>query len=117
MTIESHIDALQMERHSILGSDPLAGKPCETCEKYALDCGADCEEPTSEDSKLEHAVMVHRYLYYIECAPMISDHEYDALERAARAALPDGSPVHKLGSSLVSDYSEAVITDALWRLK
>lgn len=38
--------------------------------------------------QLEHEIMVHRYLYYVECQPVISDYEYDMLERKARV-LPE----------------------------
>ncbi len=38
----------------------------------------------------------------------IPDSVYDNLERKARAEYPPESDVHKLGSSLPSDYSEEV---------
>lgn len=66
--------------------------------------------------RYEHEVLVHRYLYYVEAQPIISDFEYDQLEREARAVLPETSPVHKVGSCLPSSYPEAVITDALSRI-
>ena len=60
--------------------------------------------------------MVHRYLYYVECQPVISDYEYDMLERKVREVLPETSPVQGVGSSLPSSYSKEVIKDALDRI-
>ncbi len=37
---------------------------------------------------LEHEVMVHRYLYYVEAQPIISDFEYGVIERQSREVLP-----------------------------
>jgi NAD-dependent DNA ligase len=54
---------------------------------------------------LEDSVMAHRYLYYVEATPVITDAEYDVLERKARAGLPEDSSVQKVGSSLEDDYS------------
>jgi len=53
---------------------------------------------------LETLVMAHRYLYYVECSPVLSDNEYDKLERLAKCALPPESVVHKPGSDLLRDY-------------
>lgn len=55
---------------------------------------------------LELLVMAHRYLYYVECQPVISDYEYDMIEKQAREVLSYTSPVHKVGSSLPSSYTE-----------
>ncbi|MNU19529.1 hypothetical protein D3C71_77580 [compost metagenome] len=57
--------------------------------------------------ELEDLTMAHRFLYYVECAPVLTDFEYDKLERKAVAALPETSPVHKVGSSLDSSYTDA----------
>lgn len=65
---------------------------------------------------IEHEIMVHRYLYYVECQPVITDAEYDIIERKARSILPETSPVHKVGSSLPSSYSDEVKKDALKRI-
>lgn len=67
--------------------------------------------------QLEDAIMEHRYLYYIECAPVISDYQFDALERTARSLLKDklDSPVHSNGSELNSDYSDRIKQLALKR--
>lgn len=64
-------------------------------------------------SDLELQVLAHRYRYYVLSSPILSDSEYDALERKARAVLPPESPVHGVGSSLRSSYSSAVVTYAM----
>ena len=64
----------------------------------------------------EHEIMVHRYLYYVEAQPEISDYEYDKLERDAREVCDETSPVHGGGSSLPSSYSKEQINDALSRI-
>jgi NAD-dependent DNA ligase len=61
---------------------------------------------------LELRVMAHRYLYYVACEPVLSDHEYDILERQAREVCPPESPVHGVGSSLPSSYTAEQIIEA-----
>lgn len=63
---------------------------------------------TPKQQRLEDKIMVHRYLYYVLCDPIISDYEYDLLDREATTLLPESSPVHQVGSSLVDSYSERV---------
>ena len=58
----------------------------------------------------EQLVLAYRYLYYVESDSPISDFIYDQLERKAREECPPESDVHKLGSSLSSDYSDEVKT-------
>ena len=54
ISLEAHLDALEMERNSIIDADPLAGKPCENCTKYAPDCGATCDEQKeSKDERMD----------------------------------------------------------------
>lgn len=50
--------------------------------------------------------MAHRYLYYVLSCSTISDGVYDQIEREARAICPPDSPVHGIGSSRPSSYSE-----------
>ncbi len=64
-------------------------------------------------SELEKLVLVHRYLYYVEANPIISDYEYDEIEKAARLQLPFDNVVHQVGSSLPSSYSEEIKQYAL----
>jgi NAD-dependent DNA ligase len=60
--------------------------------------------------KLEDEVMTHRYLYYIEYAPILQDYEFDILERTAREKLSGfpNSPVHGNGSELSDSYSPKI---------
>jgi NAD-dependent DNA ligase len=58
---------------------------------------------------LENEVMAHRYLYYVQSCPVISDYAYDLLEAKARAALPETSPVHGVGSDRAESYSQGQI--------
>ena len=65
----------------------------------------------------EKEILIHRYLYYVESSPVISDFEYDRLEREAREVCEESSPVHRVGSSLPSSYPKEVITEALGRIE
>jgi len=56
----------------------------------------------------EQVILAHRYLYYVLGEPVVSDAVYDQMEREARAALPESSVVHKVGSSNPWDYSDEV---------
>jgi len=53
----------------------------------------------------ETETMAHRFLYYVLSESVISDAEYDVLEKASRAICPFSSPVHGVGSSLASSYT------------
>ena len=66
---------------------------------------------------LEKQVLAHRYLYYVLAEPILSDFTYDDLERKARESLPESSPVHSVGSSLSSSYSEEIKRYALSMLE
>lgn len=89
------------------GPEPKTGK-CDTAA-----CGA---VRLTSLKQIEHEVLAHRYLYYVACEPLLADHEYDVLERAARAVLPDTSPVQGVGSSLPSSYSAKIVADAERRM-
>lgn len=65
---------------------------------------------------LEDTILMHRYLYYIECAPVISDAAYDKLERDGRERLPKTSVVHDVGSSLPDNYDPRIVALAVERL-
>lgn len=60
--------------------------------------------------QLEDTIMAHRYLYYIECNPVLPDSDFDVLERNARSLLKDklDSPVHGNGSELSDSYSDEI---------
>jgi NAD-dependent DNA ligase len=62
--------------------------------------------------ELEIEVMAHRYIYYVMNDEVISDHKYDKMESHARHLLPRSSPVHEVGSSLLSSYTEEMIQRA-----
>jgi DNA ligase (NAD+) len=57
--------------------------------------------------------LAHRYRYYVMCDPVISDFEYDQLEREAKKILPPDSPVHGVGSDRASDYPPEAVEAAL----
>jgi NAD-dependent DNA ligase len=61
----------------------------------------------------ETEVMAHRYLYYVLSDNVISDAEYDPLERIARAVCPADSPVHGVGSSLAGSYNDEQVDRAI----
>ena len=60
----------------------------------------------NESEALALAVMACRYAYYVECAPLVPDVEYDRMERRAREVCGAESPVHRVGSDRERDYSE-----------
>lgn len=57
---------------------------------------------------LERLVLAHRYLYYVKATPILSDYDYDMLERRAEKVLPETSPVHDVGSDSPGSYSAEV---------
>lgn len=61
----------------------------------------------------EDEVMAHRYLYYVMSEPVLPDMVYDTIERRAREVCPPESPVHGVGSSLPSSYTDKQIALAL----
>lgn len=56
--------------------------------------------------ELEKRLMAHRYMYYVEADPILTDAEYDRLDKAVTPWLPEDSPLHKPGSDSASHYSE-----------
>lgn len=63
--------------------------------------------------EIEEVIMIHRYLYYVEMTPILSDRSYDLFEYYAVGVCPDDSIVHDFGSSNAEDYDERIITKAL----
>lgn len=53
---------------------------------------------------LETTCLAHRYLYYVRATPVISDYEYDQLERRALEEAAEDSPLRQPGSDLEGDY-------------
>lgn len=64
---------------------------------------------TIKDLKIEDQCMVHRYLYYVVGTPMISDYDYDMLEKIAVLNAPKNHPIHSTGSDLESSYKKNII--------
>lgn len=64
-------------------------------------------------NSLEDLVLAHRFLYYVKCKPILSDREYDELEKEACVDLPPDSIVHEPGSDCTSDYSDRIVRLAL----
>lgn len=52
--------------------------------------------------------MVHRYLYYVKSAPIISDYEYDMMEKKALKEVDENHPIHKAGSDIPSHYEKRI---------
>ncbi len=64
--------------------------------------------------EMERKVMAHRYLYYIECDPVITDFQYDQLQREFDKVGNPNSPAVQVGSDLSSDYSADEIELAMY---
>lgn len=62
---------------------------------------------TYKQLSLPDKCLVHRYLYYVKCEPIISDFEYDMMERQALNAkkTPIDHDIREVGSSLESSYT------------
>lgn len=58
---------------------------------------------------IELLCMAHRYLYYVKCRPVISDHDYDTLEREALEFVGQESLIRQPGSDNEKDYPEDAI--------
>lgn len=52
--------------------------------------------------------MAHRYLYYVKNTPVISDMEYDMMEREALQVVDENHPLHSPGSDMESSYSKEI---------
>jgi NAD-dependent DNA ligase len=70
-----------------------------------------------EQKELELQVMAHRYLYYVLSEPVLTDFEYDLVERKAREVCAENSPVQGVGSDLAGDYNKKHIAAAKEYLK
>lgn len=58
---------------------------------------------------VEDVLLRHRFLYYVKGTPVMSDYDYDRIEKIALTFLPDNSVIRKPGSDLVSSYPEYII--------
>lgn len=63
-------------------------------------------------NKLANECMAHRYLYYVLCEPIITDMEYDILEKKALLTCDETHPLRKPGSDLRSSYNKEFIEQA-----
>lgn len=61
------------------------------------------------DTSIIDTAMAHRYLYYVLSDPVISDYEYDQVEKHAREEAPAEHPIQQVGSSLASSYTKEQI--------
>ena len=64
--------------------------------------------------ELERQVMAHRFLYYVLSSPILTDAEYDALERDFLSKTEEDSPVRRPGSDLESSYTKDETALALY---
>ncbi len=60
-------------------------------------------------TEVEKRALAHRYLYYVLCTPVISDYEYDMLERRALREVEEDSKLRSPGSDLPASYPDEVI--------
>lgn len=65
-----------------------------------------------ENNQLADKCLMHRYLYYVLCEPIISDMQYDIMEKKAKETCDAEHLINKPGSSLKSSYSEDIIKQA-----
>jgi hypothetical protein len=57
----------------------------------------------------EDVILRHRYLYYVEDAPVLSDKEYDELEAQVKATWSIGVASHTVGSSDPANYPPYIV--------
>ncbi len=57
---------------------------------------------------LETTCLAHRYLYYVRATPVISDYEYDQLEKRVLEEVDEDSLLRRPGSDLEGDYPLSV---------
>lgn len=58
---------------------------------------------------VEDQCLVHRVLYYVFARPVISDHEYDMLERDATMQAPEDHLIQRPGSDREETYPAKVV--------
>lgn len=61
------------------------------------------------ENNLADVCLAHRYLYYVLNEPIISDMEYDILEKEARKTADGDHQINKPGSDLKSSYTTEII--------
>lgn len=58
--------------------------------------------------QIEIKLMAYRYLYYVKNTPIISDMEYDELEKKALKTLDKNSLLRSPGSDMESSYNSEI---------
>ncbi len=58
--------------------------------------------------KIEDLCLAHRFLYYVLNQPVISDFEYDKLEKQALLVADEDHAIKEPGSDLEDSYSEEI---------
>lgn len=58
---------------------------------------------------LVEQIQFHRYRYYVMYDPLITDLEYDMLDRKALEQFPDDPVLNSVGSELISSYPQHII--------
>lgn len=58
---------------------------------------------------MEDILLEHRYRYYVLCIPIISDYEYDMMEKEYLKTAPKNSLMRLPGSDLEESYPQHII--------
>lgn len=56
----------------------------------------------------EDEILYHRFLYYVKSAPILSDYQYDKLEKKYLDLFPDSNILNSVGSDRIEDYPEYI---------
>lgn len=74
------------------------------------------EKSTDEEILAEaNMLLVHRYLYYVLAAPVLTDYEYTRRENALlkmEDRLPQDHEILKVGSDIASTYPPEIVEQA-----
>lgn len=57
----------------------------------------------------EEEILYHRYLYYVKGRPVLTDYDYDMMERAYLKEFPDSVVINTPGSDSISTYPKHLI--------
>lgn len=71
-------------------------------------CQAYVNDEFTAQQAIQLEALAHRFSYYVLAAPVLTDIDYDALERTALVDAPPDSPLRRPGSDIRSDYPEDV---------
>ncbi len=56
----------------------------------------------------ENEILYHRYLYYVKCDPILSDYEYDRLEKKYLDKYPESDILKSVSSDREEDYPKHI---------